>query len=75
MTAPPAIPQGGNFCVSWPTPGGTTNYVQRALTPTNTFVTISPPIIIPPGPWVATNYCDPGAVTNNPTSVYRILVQ
>lgn len=73
LTTPSTIPQNGDFCINWYARGGTTNYVQRATNAASSFSTISPAIINPPGPWVATNYCDPGAAMNNPASVYRIL--
>lgn len=65
--------QGNDMLVSWTTPGGMTNRVQATSggSFTNTFTDLSPMISVPCGQ-TATNYLDPGAVTNKTARFYRV---
>jgi len=74
------VQQDTNVVITWTTAGGFTNVVQ--MTPGNgagdydtNFVDLSPPIIIPGGGDVTTNYYDSGGATNVPSRYYRVRLQ
>lgn len=68
--------EGDGVRLVWQTHGGITNVVQAASSPGAGYSDISSNIVIPGDADVATNYFDPGAMTNAPARFYRIrLVQ
>jgi PKD repeat protein len=73
-------PHGNDMQITWATAGGITNVVQATAgladgSYSTNFVDVSPLIIIQGSGDTATNYLNPGAVTNFTTLYYRIRLQ
>ena len=78
MSAALQSTQSKNMVISWMTAGGRTNTVQATAGAangsyaTNSFVDISPPIVMPGSGDATTNYVDVGGATNFPARYYRV---